>query len=223
MTVSTDFTQKISFVKQVSMGVPKVIDIDLAVAQVDLEFNIAGNIFYVFSAPDESNYIGIRVNETREPVINYSVHSGLVTPFYRLYITTPAGQAGTLQLVYATEAPGLMEILDNRAVSIAGAGGILDELRGDVVPETWGEITVGVAQVQLLAANVNRKDCSICSDINNTGNVYLGFDNTVTTAAGGNNWFHVLTPGASFAVDDYRGPIHAISTVAAQAVGVGEW
>ena len=128
-----------------------------------------------------------------------------------------------MQIIYATEAPDLMEILDSRSTTVGGVGGILDEMRGDVLPENWGEVTAGVAQVQLLAANANRKSCSICSDIDNTGNIYLGFDNTVTTAAGGNNWFHVLTPGASWAVDDYRGPIHAIATIAAQAVGTGEW
>lgn len=220
---SADFSEKIELVKKSSMGVPKTINIDLAVAIIDQVFDLAGNVFYVFSAPGESDYVGIKVNETREPMINYTVHCGLKTPFYRLYITTPAGQTGTMQIIYATEAPELMEILDNRSVTVAGVGGILDEMRGDVLPENWGEVTVGGVQVQLLAANANRKGCSFCSDINNDGNIYLGFDNTVTTQSGGNNWFHVLTPGASWAVDDYRGPVHAISNLGGQPVGVGEW
>ena len=129
-----------------------------------------------------------------------------------------------MQVIYGTEAPEMLRIIDNRSTTVAGVGGVLDELRGDVTPENVGaEITAGVAQVQLLAANANRKGCNICSDILNTGNIYLGFDNTVTTSAGGNIWFHVLGPGASISFDDYRGPIHAISTLAAQAVGVAEW
>lgn len=108
--------------------------------------------------------------------------------------------------------------------TILSLEGILAELRGDSTPENVGEeITVGAAQVQLLAANASRKGGSVCSDILNTGNIYLGFDNTVTTSAGGNIWFHVLTPGGSFQIDNYRGPIHAIATLAGQAVGVGEW
>ncbi len=218
------FQQKIEIVRRLSAGVPKIINIDLAIPLVDQEYSISGNLFYIYSAPGEAEYVGIKVNETREPMINYSAHTGLETPFYRLYITTPAGQAGTLQIIYGTEAPELLTILDHRSTTAAGVGGILDELRGDVTPEIVGaEIAVGVAQVQLLASNAGRKGCSICADILNAGNVYLGFDNTVTTSAGGNIWFHVLGPGGSWQVDDYRGPIHAIATLAAQAVGVGEW
>ena len=217
------FAQKIEMVKKASMGVPKTINIDLGTAIIDQPYDIAGNVFYTFSAPGESDYVGIRVNETREPMIHYSVHCGLITPFYRLYITTPAGQTGTMQIVYGTEAPELMEILDKRSTTVAGVGGILDELRGDVLPEIWGELLAGVAQIQMLPANANRKGCWIQSDIDNTGNIYLGFDNTVTTAVGGNNWFAVLTPGMGWGVDDYRGPIHAIATLAAQRVSRGEW
>jgi len=217
------YQEKIEIVRQSSMGVPKIIDIDLSIALNDQCYNIAGNLFYVFSAPGESDYIGIRVNETREPMINYSAHTGLITPFHRLFITTPAGQTGNMQIIYGTEAPEMLQILDMRSTTVAGVGGILDELRGEVTPISFAEVTVGVAQVQLLAANANRKSCHICSDSNNAGLVYLGFDNTVTTAAGGALWFHVLEPGGSWSVSDYRGPIHAIATVAAQLVGVGEW
>ncbi len=218
------FQEKIELIRKTSMGVPKIINIDLGTAIADQEFNIAGNLFYVFNAPSEAEYVGIRINETREPMINFSALTGMETPFYRLYITTPAGQAGTLQIIYGTEAPEMLRIIDNRSTTVAGVGGVLDELRGDVTPELVGaEITCGVAQVQLLAANANRKGCNLCADILNTGNVYLGFDATVTTSAGGDIWFHVLTPGASFQIDDYRGPIHAIATLANQEVGVGEW
>ncbi len=218
------FAEKIELVKKSSMGVPKIINIDLGIVIVDQPYDIAGNVFYIFSAPGESDYVGVKVNETREPRIDFSVHCGLQTPFYRLYVTTPAGQAGTMQIIYGTEAPELMEILDHRSTTVGGVGGILDELRGDVTPEFPGaEQAVGVVQTPLLAVNANRKGCTICADILNTGNIYLGFDNTVTTSAGGNIWFHVLTPGASFSMNDYRGPIHGIATIAGQSVGTGEW
>lgn len=217
------FPEKINYVRRASMGVPKTITINLATVLTDQKYDISGNIFYIWSAPDDTSYINIKVNNTREPAIPYSVQTGLETPFERLLITTPAGQAGEMVLIYATEAPELLRIIDNRSSTIAGISDIVDQLSGDVLPENWGEVSVGVAAVQLLAANANRKGCTICSDPNNTGNIYLGFTNAVTTAAGGNLWFECLMPGESWGVDDYRGTIFAIATVAAQAVGTGEW
>lgn len=216
-----DFTQKIELVKKASMGVPKMFEIDLGTVEVDREFSISGNLFYIYSAPDESSYVTIRVNETREPAIPYTVHTGLETPFYRLYITTPAGQAGTMIIVYGTEAPEFLRILDNRSVTVAGVGGVLEELRGDVIPENWGaEITVGnAAAVQILAANAARKACNIQAKSTNTGIVYIGFDNTVAT----NLWVAELQAGMSFMVDDYRGPLFARADALAQLCGYGEW
>jgi len=156
------FAQKIDYVRRASMGVPKTFQIDLSVALTDQKFDISGNLFYVWQSPDQTSYVEIKVNNTREPAIQYIAQTGL-------------------------------------------------------------NMTVGVAAVELLAANANRKACWIDSDPDNTGNIYLGFDNTVTTRAGGNNWFKCLTPGMGWGVDDYRGAIYAIATAANQYAGVGEW
>ena len=114
-----------------------------------------------------------------------------------------------------------MEILDRRSTTVAGVGGILDELRGDVTPENWGtEITVGNgAAVEILAANAARKACIIQAKAANTGIVYLGFDNTVTTT----KWIAELQAGMSFTVDDYRGDLYARADAAGQLIGYGEW
>lgn len=221
--IPRDFPDKIEYVRNRQQGCAKMLTINLAIAQVDLAYELAGNVFYIWSAPDESSYITIRIANASQPAIPFTVHQGLRTPFDKLLITTPAGQTGDMILIYGTEAPELLEIIDHRAATSAQTGGVLDELRGDVTPESCGEVTVGVAAGAILPANANRKACNICSDVGNTGNIYLGFDNTVTTAAGGAVWFHVLTPGASISIDDYRGSIWGISTVAAQLVGSGEW
>lgn len=215
-----DFTEKIEFVRKISMGVPKTLEIDLSIAIKDQVYDISGNLFYFFSAPGESEYIGIKVNETREPVINYSVHSGLITPFYRLYITTPGAQAGTAVLIYGTEAPDLLQIIDNRSTTVAGVGGILDELRGDLTRETVGEEkTVGVSAVLVVPANAMRKACILQAKSTNTGNVFIFVDVGVSFT----RWFAELQPGMSFAVDDYRGDIYAKSEVNGQKIGWGEW
>ena len=54
------FAEKIELVKKASMGVPKIINIDLATVITDQPYDIAGNVFYVFSAPGESEYVGIK-------------------------------------------------------------------------------------------------------------------------------------------------------------------
>lgn len=215
------FPGKIEYVRRASMGVPKLMTINLAIAITDQIYNIAGNIFYIWSAPDESSYVTIKLNNSSEPAIPYSVHTGLETPFDKLLITTPAGQTGDIVILYGTEAPELLRIIDNRSTTVAGVGGVLDELRGDLTPETFGpEITVGnLAAVQILAANAARKAGTIQSKAANTGLVYIGFDNTVAT----NLWVAELQAGMSFSVGDYRGDLYARASIAGQLVGYGEW
>ena len=219
-----DFSRKIEYVRKGPMGVPKAIVIDLANVAADLIYDISGNIFYIWSAPDESSYISIKVNETSQPAIAYSVHTGIETPFHRLMITTPAGQAGNIVLVYGTEAPEMMRLIDNRSTTVAGVGGMLDELRGDVTPENFIGIAIGAAPgaTLIMAARAARKACIIQALSTNTTNVYLGFANTVTVGGAPGIWFAELPPGMAFAVDDYRGPIWGIAT-GAEVVGTGEW
>ena len=218
------FPENIREVQRRAAAIPHRLDINLSVALTNQPYDVSGNMFYIFEAPDESSYIDVRVNDTRESAIRLRVQSGLLTPFKRLYITTPVGQAGTITCIYGTEAPELLQVIDNRSAGIAGVGGLLDELRGDVTPESVGaEVTVGAAAVVALAANADRKGCWLHADINNAGTIYLGFDNTVTTAAGGAIWFACLSAGQGWGVNDYRGDIYAIATAAGQLLGTGEW
>lgn len=218
------FVEKIGYVRKGPMGVPRLIQINLATVIADQPYDLSGNLFYIWSAPDRDDYVNIKVNETNQPAIPYRMGQGLKTPFDRLLITTPAGQTGTMYLIYGTEAPDLLEIIDNRSALSGNISDMLAEMQGDILPErAAAEITVGAAQVELLAASATRKAFSLCADIDNTGVIYLGFDNTVTTPAGGNIWFHCMPAGAQYGIDDYRGPIHAIATAAGQLIGVGEW
>lgn len=217
------FGDKIDFVRRGSLGVPKTFDIDLSIAIVDQEYAIAGNIMYIVHAPDDTVYVDVKFNANRESTHRMYRAMGFETPFDRMFITTPAGQTGTITIVYATEAPELMRVIDNRSSTSLGMNQLVAELQGDAAPENWGEVTVGAAAVQLLAANTNRKACIVQADPGNADDIYLGFDNTVTTAAGGANWFAVLVPGQAFSVDDYRGAIFGIAGGAGQLVGTGEW
>ena len=201
-------------------GVVEPINIDLSIVATDQPYDISGNMFYIWSAPD-GTYIDIKVNETRKTAISYVEQTGQETPFKRLYITTPAGQTGNLVLLYGTEAPDLARMLDNRGSISGDLATIRDELRGDTTPENWGtEKTVGNgAAVEIIASSANRKDCFVQAKAVNTGIIYIGFDNTVAT----NKWVAQLTAGMGWGVDDYRGDIYARADAAGQLLGWGEW
>ncbi|GAH62861.1 unnamed protein product, partial [marine sediment metagenome] len=173
------FSKKIDYVRRASMGVPKTFVINLAVPLTDQRYDISGNIYYIWSSPKATDYVDIKVNKTSEPALRCVRQTGLITPFDKLLITTPPGQAGEMVILYGTEAPELLTLIDNRSATLADTAAILNELQGDVLPENWNEATIGVAQAQVLAANADRKSFTIQAESTNTGIVYIGFDATV--------------------------------------------
>ncbi len=213
-----DFRGQLDEVHRMGLAPARQIDINLAVVKTDREFNLAGNFFYVKDAPGLTEYIEVKVNSSGRPAVSWTKQTGFIQPFNRIYITTPAGQVGTMKILIASEAPTLFDILDNRSAISEATQGVLDELRGDVTPEDYNQATIGVAQSEVLAANVDRKSFSIQAKSTNTGIVYVGFDNLVTAT----NWFAELQPGQSCEGDNYRGPLHAIASAAAQLIGYAE-
>jgi hypothetical protein len=198
------------------------ITIDLSVAVIDKEYRIAGNYFYVKESPDSSSYIGIKRELESRAEIPYSWQTGFRGAFTKLYITTPAGQAGNMTIIIAAELPGPegFEIIDNRSQISAAMNDILEQLRGGLVPENWGnELTIDVSCVRVLAANVNRKAFIIQSKSSNTAFIYVNFDNSVAD----HRWIAQLQPGMSFSVDNYRGEIWVAAADMNQLLGYGEW
>ncbi len=215
------FAEQIALVRSTDIGVPRRLDIDLSVAAVDHEYSIAANVFYVFEAPDGSMYIDVRFNKLNQAQHRLYRQTGLMTPMHTVFITTPAGQSGIMTILYGTEAPGLLRVIDNRSAMSLDMAQVRAELQGDLTHETWGsQITVGnLAAVWIIGENAARKACIIQAKQTNTGVVYIGFDNTVTTS----KWVAALEAGMSFAVDDYRGHLYARADAAGQLVGWGEW
>jgi hypothetical protein len=125
-----------------------------------------------------------------------------------------------MTIIIAAEDPSLFDIIDNRSSISAAMNDILAELQGDITYENWGtEKTVGLAAVQILAVNADRKGAIVQAKESNTGIIYIGFANTVTSAI----WVVQLQPGMSWPIDDFRGPIWSISDTAGQLLGWGEW
>jgi hypothetical protein len=222
-----DFNAQLELVAKQGLVNCQQIQIDLATEIIDKQFNLAGNYFYILDSPDETSYISVKTNATNQPAIDWVKQTGFLQPFTKLYITTPAGQAGTMKVLIASMAPELFSVVDNRSAISSTMLDVLAELQGGVLPKSTTLMplgylvqAVGLAAVNVLPANVDRKGCSIQAASSNTGSVCLGFTAAVATAG---PWFIELLPGMSFSIDDYRGPIWAIATVAAQAVGMGEW
>lgn len=210
------FAKKIGYVRRASMGVPKTFVINLALPLIDQRYDISGNLYYIWSSPNETDYIDIKVNKSSEPALRCVRQTGLITPFDKLLITTPAGQTGDMVVLYGTEAPELLNIIDHRGFTLA-------ELQGDLVPENFTGITITAAPgaTLIMAARAARKGAIIQALSTNTGSVFLGFDNTVTVGGAPGIWFAELQAGQAWPIDDYRGPVYGIAT-AAQVVGTGE-
>jgi hypothetical protein len=214
------YQEQLRQVLTLGLSAPQTIPIDLVVAVADKEYSIAGNSFYIFDAPDQTSYIQVKINRTDMPALDLVKQTGFRAPFTKLYITTPAGQAGSMKIVIAAEDPPLFEIIDNRSAISLSMDNILAELRGDITPENSDtEKTVGLTAVSVLAANANRKGAIVQAKDSNLGIIYIGFANTTTSAL----WVVQLQAGMSWPIDDYRGPIFAISDTAGQLLGWGEW
>jgi hypothetical protein len=213
-----NFQEQLNLVRELQNS--QQIELDLSIVLTDKVYNIAGNYFYIFDAPDQVFYIQVKTNATNQPAINWVKQTGFIQPFTKLYITSPAGQSGTMRILIASMAPELFSVIDNRSAVSQSMLDVLDELKGDTTPKIWGtEKTVGTSAVQILALNANRHACTIQAKSTNTGIVYIGFDNTVTST----KWVAELQPGMSYSVDDYRGDVEAIATAVGQLVGYGEW
>jgi hypothetical protein len=196
------------------------IDIDLSIAAGDKEYGLAGNYFYIYDSPDQTSYVQVKQNGTNQSAVSYLKQTGFMAPFRKLFITTPAGQTGTMKILIASKSPEFFQVIDNRSAISESMNDVLEELRGDVAHENWDtEKTVGVAAAAVLAANADRKACSLQAKSTNTGIIYVGFDDTVTSS----KWVWELQPGQAATIDDYRGDLYAIATAAGQKLGWGEW
>jgi hypothetical protein len=125
-----------------------------------------------------------------------------------------------MTLLIASMDPEWFSIIDNRSAISESMSDILAELQGDITPENWGtEKTVGTAAVSIIASNADRKGCIVQAKNTNTGGIYIGFDNTVTSS----KWIAELMPGMSLTLDNYRGDLYGIASAAGQLLGWGEW
>jgi len=96
---------------------------------------------------------------------------------------------------------------------------LLEQMAGLTSGEIWDEEkTIGVAASVVMALNASRHSGAVQAKSTNTGKIYIGYDNTVTTT----KWIAELQPGQSYSFDDWLGTIYAIADAADQLLGYGE-
>jgi len=205
------------------IGQAKDLTLDLSIAVTDRKINISGTTFGIWSAPNDTDQILVRFNEQQANQIPFQRGQVLDTLFEKVYITVPAGLTGNMVIIYGTGGAQYFKMRTQGAGTSSGLLAVLQaieaELQGDLADEGYGQTAVGVAAVNVIGANANRKGAIVQSDPANTQPIYLGFDNTVAA----NNCFAVLGAAASWSVDDYRGDIYAIAGGAGQNVNWGEY
>jgi hypothetical protein len=212
-------------------AIPKLIEVDLSIARNDYEVNASGDIIGVWLAPTVTDQITVKFNDTDQPAIPFVQGHVMETPFHRLYLTVASGGTGIVYIVYgASESGQLLRMLVNAQDIPAAMAGMLttledirEELQGPTDDSDGGyaQVGVGLAAVQVVAANADRHGVIVTADPTNANAVYLGFDNTVAA----NNFFASFASGTYDRVQltDYRGAIYAIAGGAGNNVGYGEY
>jgi len=168
----------------------------------------------VSNSGDDDVKISIDDDPLSDCPVGYEYHERKDDAFYE-HIDFMNPNAGSITIEYIMST-GLVR----SSPTILALDAILAQLRGDSSEENWDtEKTIGVAQSEVLAANIDRKGYSVQAKSTNTGKIYIGYSNLVTIT----KWVDELLPGQSVSQDDYRGAIHAILDTAGQLLGWGEW
>jgi len=203
---------------QQGQGDPKLLPLNLAMALANVRFPIAGTQIGLWDAPSQTDIIYVRFNESDRALIPFKRGKMLRTPFTEIYITVPAGLAGTANFIYGTGDMDVFRIYPNVSESSEAIEDIRDELQGDLLPENWGNLVVGAVAAAVLAANANRRSFHVQAGLGNAQTIWVGYTNLVTNL----NAAAALVAGQSFWLDDYRGPVWAIAGGAGQVLHYSE-
>lgn len=201
---------------------PKIFRFNLDTARTKEHISFAGNFISLIDSSNAVAWVKINFNRIENDQTKFTKGLSIRRPYTQFWLTHDAQAGEWVDILAGAVSPGLLEIIDNRSATdlLTALENVRDELRGDTSPENWDtEKTIGLIQSQVLAANTNRKGFMVQAKGVNAGIIYIGFDDTVTST----KWIAELQAGQSLLLDDYRGAVHAIASVAGQLLGYGEW
>jgi len=199
---------------------PKKFTLALDTLTVNKELGLMGNYFGIIEATSVTAKVSVAFNRADASTIDFTKGLYAVYPFDKVYLSWAAQAGETIDILIGSLAPDIFEIKDYRSQNNMQAtlDSILAELRGITAAGTFAA-DVNVSTVaSVLAANTSRKSLLICADVTNTALVYLGYADTTTST----KKIAALAAGQSLSMDDYRGPIYAISASGTQKLNVSE-
>jgi hypothetical protein len=215
-----DFQEVLRYVKDNDIAPPRRIRIYLDNARTNELLSISGNYIYGLDSNDLStDKIYIRINKTGNETLTLEKGLGYITIFNTLFITNSAVAGGYLDILVGSLAPDLLQVVDNRSqVDIATD---LSALKNKTVGGSSGSVVNEVSPTvatKFLSANASRKTAYLCANPNNTGLIYVGFDNAVAN----NKYLMALSPGQIEPIRDHLGEIWVIDSGTGEKVGGGE-
>ena len=184
--------------------------------------DLAGNFIYVVEASEADSTIAIQLSRKDSDIDSFDLvkQMGVIHPFDKIHVSWAAQTGETLTIWIGNLAPEIMSIIDNRSPISDTLNDILEELRGNTTAGNFNTVQVssGAGGTQIVAANTARKSLTIQNLTGNTGNLYLGFDNTVSAT----KCIICLAPGQAWSIDDYRGAVQGLQTVNNERATYGE-
>lgn len=185
--------------------------------------NIQGNFVYGIEGTDGIANVNVQFSRKESDIDQHNIVKalGYIHPFDKLHFSWAAQAGKSITLLIGNLAPELLGIIDNRSNVATDTilTSILAELQGNVTAGNFGTVQVSnAAATQIRPALASRKSLIIQNLPGNTGNLYLGFANTVSTTV----CFVCLTPGQAWTCDDYRGAIFGLQTVLNDRATYGE-
>ena len=159
------------------------LDLDLAQVITEMPFSLAGRVIAIWNAPTSTEYIHIRFNSRDADPIRFNRGKVLAVPFTQMYITTPAGQAGTMEILYGPDAFDVLRIYPQPPEYDAALDDMLTELQA-ILAEA--EEFTGHAQPAIMITNVAADANTVGADhdctavlvralTTNTGLVWVNF------------------------------------------------
>jgi len=188
-------------------------EMKLAAGQRKRVHEVASFFMLVSNTGDQDMKISIDDSPFSQIPIGYEYSEKKEDEFYtHIDFLNPNAAEVTIEYVMST---GIIRTFP----TIIALGEILAEMTGVSSGEIWDtEKTIGVAASVVMAANAARHSGAVQAKHDNTGIIYIGYDNTVATT----KWIAELQPGQSYSFDDWLGTIYAIATAADQKLGYGE-
>jgi hypothetical protein len=211
----------IKLVKKGDIAEPTLLEYDLDVAVSDKYVAITGNFFGVLSSTDAAVSVRVRFNKINSPEFTLTQGLYFIRPYDQVFISWDAQASKAVKIISSPLAPELYQIIDNRSEQqqTTYLQTIAEELKGSSSGSYDTQKTVGTTPaVEVLAANTSRKSFVVQAAKANTGLIYIGYDNTVTTTKA----IAELQPGQALVFDDYQGTVYAIADTAAQKLFFGE-